>query len=64
MKTFTWITYFLIGVNIFLIGMSWGMSIGFNRAVEADKKFDCEMEYSYKPYEEIPGKCLKYFDLK
>ena len=46
------------------LGFSSGHMRGMEDANEISKKVDCEFNYSYKPLNEIPGKCLKYFDIK
>lgn len=39
-----------------------GKSDGFDDAREMQKRIDCEIEFEYKPYSEIEGRCLKYFE--
>jgi hypothetical protein len=45
----------------YLIGMSNGFLDGYTKSSEDSKRITCEMDYSYKAYNEIPGHCIKYF---
>ena len=47
----------MIGFTIF----NFGRMVGYDKAVESQKKWDCEFEFSNTPYKEIDGKCIKYF---
>lgn len=59
-----WIVVVLIVVNLLLIGVSIGMRIGFDQSNKLHDRAECVVNYSYKPYLEIPARCLKYFDIK
>ncbi len=48
----------------YTIGKIKGYSQGMDTANEIQRKVDCEFDYGYKPLEEVPARCLKYFNLE
>ena len=46
-----------------VIGWTLGLRQGVMMTWEQTKESDCRVEYSMKPLNEVPVKCLKYFDL-
>ena len=55
------LTFGFIGYAGYKMGYTSGYSSGIEWQRENRQKVECEVDYSYKPYSEIPGKCLKYF---
>ncbi len=44
------------------LGSSFGYLRGYEKAFEDNKRIECEVKFSYTPYSEIDGRCIKYFE--
>ena len=53
----------LIGLG-YVSGYSEGISRGYYKANDDVKRFECENEFKNTSYQEIEGRCLKYFPVK
>lgn len=49
-------------VWVYSVGWRSGYLRGYAKREADQKRWDCEWKWDLRPYKEIPGECLKYFN--
>jgi len=49
--------------SFFLMGFFIGMPVGMNKMSKIHDKNECIIKYSYKTFDEMPARCIKYFQV-